>query len=150
MHPHHAAFFQFREVTSSLVKLPEAQQVLILKFELLHALERAHDFHGRVRARQGELANLKAETRLRTQEHQAACAQLNLELDDAARQLVRTRAESQQQIRAMRLEILSMENQCQALDEICRSLLLTIEQAACPELAQSVPTEPSGDARISA
>ena len=47
MHSHHAAFFAFREVTKSLVDLSEAQQVLILKFELLHALERI-----------GELVNL--------------------------------------------------------------------------------------------
>jgi hypothetical protein len=50
----------------------------------------------------------------------------------------------------MRLEILSMDNQCQTLDEICRSLLLTIEQAACPEVATRTPTEPEREVRISA
>jgi hypothetical protein len=30
-----------------------------------------------------------------------------------------------------------MEARCWALDEVCRALLLTIEQAACSELAES-------------
>src|SRR5260221_10634546 len=129
MHPHHAALFAFREVTKSRVDHSEAQQVLILKFELLHALERANYFQDRSRALQGELAELKTETSMRAREHQAYAARMNRQLTDGAREQARTQADAQQQIRAMRLEILSMDNQCQALDEICRSLLLTIEQA---------------------
>ena len=34
----------------------------------------------------------------------------------------------------MRLELLATEARCWALDEVCRALLLTIEQAACSEV----------------
>jgi hypothetical protein len=48
----------------------------------------------------------------------------------------------------MQLEVLSMEVQCATLDEVCRSLLLTIERAACSELAPQA--EPKGKHRVSA
>jgi hypothetical protein len=48
----------------------------------------------------------------------------------------------------MRLEVLSMEAECLALDEVCRSLLVTIEQAACSELA--APGDRARKARVSA
>jgi hypothetical protein len=41
--------------------------------------------------------------------------------------------------------VLAMEDQCQTLDEICRSLLLTIEQAA----GGSRRRDPSSGSRIS-
>jgi hypothetical protein len=150
MHYHHAAFFEFREATKSLSELSEAQQVMTLKFELFHALERATDAQNRTRALEVELAELKTETSLRSQEHQAFSAELHRQLAQRTHELASTKADSQQQLRALRLEILSMETQCQSLDEICRSLLLTIEHAACPETATQAPTQPICEERASA
>ena len=142
MHDHHAAFFEFREATKSLAELSEAQAIMILKFELFHALERAHAQQRRSRTLEAETDRLRAEIRARSQEHQALSADLYRQLTQKSRELQAARADSEQ-LRAMRLEILSMETQCQTLDDICRSLLLTIEQAAGdPDLAQSAPTEP--------
>jgi hypothetical protein len=150
MHPNHDAFFQFCEVTRSLAKLSEAEQVRLLKFELLHALERASHCQSRSRALEIELSRSKKQTAIRTQAQHAHSTELCQRLMVATRELATTKTGSQQQLQAMRLEILSMENQCQTLDELCRALLLTIEQAACPELAVTAPTEPAGEPRVSA
>ena len=150
MHPNHDAFFKFCEVTRSLAKLSEAEQARLLKFELFHALERASHFQSRSRALEIELNRIKKQTGIRSQAQHAHCTELCQRLKGATRELANTRADSQRQLQAMRLEILSMENQCQALDELCRALVLTIEQAACPELAVTAPTEPAGEPRVSA
>jgi hypothetical protein len=97
-----------------------------------------------------ELADLKTETLMRSREHQAFSAELHRQLTQRTHELASIKAEGQQQLHALRLEVLSMETQCQALDEICRSLLLTIEQAACADVATSAPTEPVHEARASA
>jgi hypothetical protein len=150
MHAHHAAFFQFREITQSLTELSEAQQILRLKFELLRALERASDGQSRSRALEARIAELKAETQVRTQEHQAFAAEHHRQLREATRELARTQEEGAQKLTTMRMEILSIESQCEVLDDICRSLLRTIEEAASPELAADAPTEPARHARVSA
>jgi hypothetical protein len=150
MHDPHAAFFEFRQVTKSLADLSDAQAILTLKFELIHALERAHDQQSRSRSLQAEVDRLQSEIGARSQEHQAFAADLNRRLTLKDRELRAARVDSEQ-LRAMRLEILSMETQCQTLDDICRSLLLTIEHAAgAPDIAQTAPTEPCALARVSA
>jgi hypothetical protein len=131
MHHPNAAFLEFHELTRSLGDLSEAHQVMALKRSLLHALERAVQFQDRADMLEGEIDRLKAETSARAREHQAFSAELHRQLTEASRELATTKAEGQEQLRSLRLEVLSMEDQCHALDEICRSLLLTIEQAAC-------------------
>jgi len=147
MHNTHAAFFEFREVTKDLGELSEAQVVMTLKFELFHALERAHEHQNCSRSLQAELAELRAEASMRNREQQAFSAELHRQLTESARELAMVRADGQEQLRALRLEVLSMERQCQTLDEICRSLLVTIEQAACPDLAARAATERPSEAR---
>ncbi len=131
MHHPNAAFLEFHELTRSLGELSEPHQVMALKRSLLHALERAAHLQDRAGTLEVEMDRLKAETAGRSREHQAFSVELHRQLTEASRELATTKAEGQEQLRALRLEVLSMEDQCHTLDEICRSLLLTIEQAAC-------------------
>jgi hypothetical protein len=137
MHHPNAAFLEFHELTKSLGDLSETHQVMALKRSLLHALEHAIHLRDRTDTLEGELDRLKVETSARAREHQAFSVELHRQLTEASRELATTKAEGQEQLRALRLEVLAMEDQCHALDEICRALLLTIEQAGCS----------SGDAR---
>lgn len=145
MHHQDAAFLEFCEVTRSLDERSGGQQVLTLKHALLRALERAADLADRSRALEGELERVRTDTLERTREHQAFSVELHRQLTDAARDLATTKADGQEQLCALRLEVLAMEDQCQTLDEICRSLLLTIEQAA----GGSRRRDPSSGSRIS-
>ena len=84
-------------------------QVLMLQKELVRALQCAGRLRLRARAAERELCR-------------------------ARRELARTEAKSRNQLDAMRLELLATEAQRRALDEVCRALLLTIEQAACSDV----------------
>jgi hypothetical protein len=131
MHPH-ASFYDFREVIQSIAGLSERQQITTLKFELFHALDRANDFRTRSSEREQRVAELTAENSVRTQEHSAFAARLNAELVHATRELAGAKNEQERRLRSLRLELVAAESHCEALDEMCRSLLLIIEQAACP------------------
>jgi hypothetical protein len=148
MHPQPAAFFQFRDVLRSITPLPEAHRILVLKVELLHALERASHSERRSHMLERELERLRARGPAESGPPHLARGALERELADARRDLARSKVRGQERLRAMQLQVLSMEVQCATLDEVCRSLLLTIERAACSELAP--PTEPKGKHRVSA
>jgi hypothetical protein len=147
MHSHRAAFSPFREVTRSLRTLSEAQQFLRLEFELLHALERASDVQSRSRALEVERHRRKAQTPMRGQQAEVPCAELDRRRTDTPRPLVRSKSDAKEQLSAMRLEVLAMQIQCEALDEVCGALLITMERAARTELGAA--TEPGRKVRVS-
>ncbi len=111
MPPNHAPCSPFREALQAVAPIAEAHQIFVLQRELHQALERAArlERHGRGVERK---------------------------LIKARRELARTKAKGRRKLRAMRLEVLAVDAQCRALDEVCRALLLTIEEAACCELAE--------------
>jgi hypothetical protein len=148
MDPNHAAFLQFREVVHAAAPLSDAHQFLVLQIELLHALERANRSQHRSRVLELELGRLRSRTAIRNEEPHLHHAELERQLAEVRRELAKSKADGQEQLRAMRLEVLAMELQCEELDEVCRSLLLTIERAACPELGAA--TEPGRKAGVSA
>jgi hypothetical protein len=98
-----------REVLHAAAASAAADPILRLEKELLHALQCAGRLRLRARAAERELRH-------------------------ARRELARTKADNRERLHAMRLELLATEAQCWALDEVCRALLLTIEQAACSEV----------------
>ncbi len=100
------------EVAHAAAPPAEDSEILMLQRELLHALECAGRLQRRARAAERELRH-------------------------ARRELARSKADSRERLHAMRLELLAMEARCWALDEVCRALLLTIEQAACSEVDES-------------
>lgn len=130
--PPHAAFYDFREATQGLTELPEDEQVLILKYELFQALERAVDFQDRSRDVERQLEQAKAEAGARADEHRAFATH-------AARELVSVKVAYEEQLNTVHDAYLAMKRRCATLDEICRSLLLTIERAACPDGSSDLP-----------
>ena len=147
MHAHHAAFFKFREVTQSLSPLPVRQQILSLEYELFHALERAHDVERRARDLETHGEKLRTESVEREKEQDAFARTLHTDLLQATRALTGAKIEHDEETRKLRLSLASVKAQRDALDELCQSLVRTIEQAA--EAEPSVPCE-APDARASA
>jgi hypothetical protein len=109
MHPKHGPSLPSPEVHHAAAPPTEDSEILMLQRELVHALECAG--------------------RLQRRAHAAEC-----ELRQARLELARSKADSREQLHAMRLELLAMEARSWAVDEVCRALLLTIEQAACSEV----------------
>jgi|HubBroStandDraft_6_1064221.scaffolds.fasta_scaffold689459_1 hypothetical protein len=112
MHPNHAPFFSFRDALHAAAPLTEAHRIFVLQRELDRARNRAWRLERHGRGVERELVQVR-------------------------RELARSKAEAREQLHAMRLEVLAMDAQCQELDEVCRALLLTIEHAACSELAEA-------------
>jgi hypothetical protein len=114
MPPNEVPCTPFREALQAVAPIAEAHKIFVLQKELHQALERAQRLERRGRVVERELVK-------------------------ARRHLARSKAKGRRRLRAMRLEVLAVEAQCRALDEVCRALLLTIEEAASRELAQPTP-----------
>ncbi len=112
MHSTRAPSLPSPEVPHAAAPPATADPILMLERELLHALQCAGRLQRRARFAERELRQ-------------------------ARRELARSKTDSREQLYAMRLEWLATEAERWALDEICRALLLTIEHAACSELAES-------------
>jgi FtsZ-binding cell division protein ZapB len=147
MHPHHAAFLEYRVATSLISDLPAAKQVVRLKWELLHALQRVSESQSRSHLLELDIDRLKASVDARSREHQAFSAQLHRELVDKARELAEARAEGQEKLDAMHREVATMQAKCEALDELCRALLATVEEDA---ESPRPPERKNGELRVSA
>ena len=111
MHTNHAIDSQFREILHAVAPLAEGQRTVVLQKELRRALERAGHLERQRRA-------------------------MGRDLRQARRALARNKAGARHQRREMRIELLAVEARCWALEEVCRALVLTIEQAACSEVGE--------------
>jgi hypothetical protein len=136
MHPDRSALLDLQQATQSLSGLSEPEQIMALKLELFHALERGNDLQSRSIALETRVAELEAQ--VRTQDGTK---------DSLLRHL---RAQHTKELRKLRLERFAAEIQCDALDELCHSLLLTIERAVGGCVDQSGDTDRDGDPRVSA
>ena len=128
MHAANPAFSDFHQIINSLEGLSERQQITTLKFELFHALERAKDFESCCSELEQRIAELRSESAERVQQEDAV--RRNAELADASSELARVKSEHAKRLWAMRLELVTAQSHYDALEEMCRSLLCTIEQAA--------------------
>ncbi|MGD0680271.1 MAG: hypothetical protein ABSC94_33250 [Polyangiaceae bacterium] len=146
MHSSHVASSDFRQVIQSLVGLPDHQQIATLKAEFFRAQERANLFRAQYLKLQQSVADLQWERAERGQEHSAFAARLNAELVKLTSELSSVRAEHEKRLRVAHLERAALELRCEALDEICRALLLTIEQAATAA-AEGDPQAPGASDR---
>ena len=111
MHPNHPTSLPSREIPHAASPRAAQNQILMLQRELVHALERA----------------AKLRRWAQSAEHQ---------LRQARRELAQSKADGRERLRVMRIELLASEARCWALEEVCRALVLTIEQAACSELGE--------------
>jgi hypothetical protein len=114
MPPNEVPCSPFREALHAVAPIAEAHKIFVLQRDLHQALER--------------VARLECRGRV-----------VERELEKARRHLARSKAKGRRRLRAMRLEVLAVEAQCRALDEVCRALLLTIEEAAGRELTEPTP-----------
>jgi predicted nucleic acid-binding Zn-ribbon protein len=136
MHPDRSALLDLQQATQSLSGLSDREQVMTLKHELVHAIERSSDFQSRSVALEIRVAELEAQVHA---------------LDDAQDTLVRNlRIEHAKEIRKLRLERLATDVQCDALDELCRSLLLTIERAIDGDVEERDGSDGEDQPRVSA
>ena len=102
------------DVLQAVAPIAEAHKIFVLQRDLHQALERVGRLERRGRVVERELVK-------------------------ARRHLARSKAKGRMRLRAMRLEVLAVEAQSPALDEDCRALLITIEEAAGRELAEPTP-----------
>ncbi len=109
MHPKRVSSLPSPTVFHSAAMPSAESQILMLQNDLVRALECAGRLQRRAHAAERELRH-------------------------ARRELAHTKADSRERLHAARVELLAMEARCWALDEVCRALLLTIEQAACSEV----------------
>ncbi len=109
MHTKPAPFLRSSEFPQATAPPTAEDQILMLQKDLVRAMQCAGRLRRRARAAERELRH-------------------------ARRELARTKAESRERLHAARVELLAMEARCWALDEVCRALLLTIEQAACSQV----------------
>jgi predicted nucleic acid-binding Zn-ribbon protein len=136
MHHDRSALLDLQRATQSLSGLSDREQIMTLKHELFHAIERSSDFQSRCIALEMRVAELEAQIR----------AQAGAE-DALLRQL---RVEHTTELRKLRLERFAVEVQCDALDELCRSLLLTIERAVDGDVDESGDSDRGSQPRVSA
>jgi hypothetical protein len=111
MHTNHAPDSQLDEIVHAVAPLAEEDRILVLQKELGSAMERAGQLE-----RQGRT--------------------LERELRRARHALAGCKSGARHWRRELQLELLAVETQCWALEEACRALVLTIEQAACAELGE--------------
>lgn len=138
----HPAFTEFRRLTESVAALPEPRRLLSLEYELFRALDRAHDAEHRALILETRVGDIEAAAKTRGEAHDAALRQLGAELDEAVRERVRAQAEHERQLSRARLALAGAEAQRDSLEELCRSLVRTLEQAAEADTEPSLPCEP--------
>jgi len=135
-----SALAQYREATKHLPKLSERQQILNLKFELFHALQRGNEFQDRSRALESRVAELEAPASDREAMLDALAKKLKVDLDEKTWELTVARADHAKDVRRMRLELRASEIQIELLDERCRDLVArAARRAAAPS---GVPHQP--------
>jgi hypothetical protein len=125
----HDAFDDFREITQSLMGLDAEGQVPFLKYELLQALERATELQGRSQDLEHQLEELQ--NRIEADRPAAVAGR-------TASELAAVKARYEERLETVEGAYRAMKRRCVTLEEWCRSLLVTIEQAACREGAGDV------------
>jgi hypothetical protein len=136
----HSALSQYRHATQHLHLLSERQQVLTLKFELFHALQRGNDMQDRARNLEARVAQLESPATEREAMLDAFAQQLHAELAVKSDELDAAQRDRDKETRQLRLAICAAETHCELLDELCQGLVATIERAA-EEDAASRPDE---------
>src|SRR5580693_4867928 len=104
MHPDRSVLLDLQQATQPLSGLSDKAQIMVLKHELFHAIERSSRFQSRSVALEMRVAELEAQVH---------------ELDAAQDTFVRNlRTQHAKEIRRLSLERLATEIQCDALDEL--------------------------------
>jgi len=144
MHSHHAAFFDFHQIVKAIDGLSERQQITTLKVELFHAIERGTDFRVRSCELEDRIAELQGKLDARDDEHKSLVNRLTAQFAQAIDEFSALRTKMEKRLWGLRVALAGAQARCDALEQTCQSLLLTIEQAGI-DLAEE-DTVPSADA----
>jgi hypothetical protein len=131
----HSALFQYRQATKHLPQLSERQQILTLKFELFHALQRGNDLQDRARCLESRVTQLEVPVSEREAVLDAFAKKLHTDLAQKAGELDAAGREHDKETRQLRLALRAAETHCELLDELCHDLVATLEKAAEDESA---------------
>jgi hypothetical protein len=137
----HSAMHLYREATKHLRVLSERQQILTLKFELFHALQRGNDFQDRSRALEIRIARLEAAERETVLDEFAR--KLHADLQDKTMELENAQREHDKEARDLRLALQDSSLRCVLLDELCGDLVATLERAAADHMVTEVAESPA-------
>jgi chromosome segregation ATPase len=127
----HAPLADFRRITRRLGDLPAGEQTLVLEVELFRALTRAAAAEDRA-----------LDLEQKVDEDWSALDTLARQVGDlasAGRELGSVNIAYERELRILREAYAALKQQCGALEESCRSLLLTIERAALTGDAADLP-----------
>jgi hypothetical protein len=148
MHSPQAASSEFQAILQSVAGLPDRGQITALQRELSAALQRANLIRAHCDGLEQKAFDLQFEREERHREQSAFAAWLHAEFLAATRALQDFQRVQEKQARIARLELVAAETQCDELEQTCRSLLLTLEQAvdadvesvgACAEGSEVAP-----------
>jgi hypothetical protein len=124
-------FAEFRNVTEGLRDLSAGSRILALEFELFQAMKRAVDADDRC----GWLLRKLDEARIRADVYAQRVRELS---ERAVRDRASIQAAYDRELRLLQEAYAAVKQRCRALDDLCRSLLLTLERAACEDLPPGV------------
>ena len=144
MHSHHAVFSDFHQIVKAMDGLSERQQITTLKVELFHAIERGTDFRARSCELEDRIAELQGKLDARDDEHKSLVNRLTAQFAQAIDEFSALGAKMEKRLWGLRVALAGAQARCDALEQTCQSLLLTIEQAGI-DLAEE-DTVPSVDA----
>jgi hypothetical protein len=132
-----SAASQYRQAVHHLAQLPASQQILALKYELFHALQRGNDLQDRARDLEVRVAQLEGPPSDREAMLDAFAQTLHEALGERATELETARRDYERDTRQLRLALHAAETHCELLDELCHNLVATIERAADDEVSAS-------------
>jgi len=150
MHPRRSPLLDLQQATKSLCELSLPQQILTLKLELFHALNRASDLHDRNIALQSQVAELEAVLSTKDGIEDAFARELHADLVARTLELSTARANHARELDKLRLERSTMQTELEALDALCRSLILTIESAIDSDADASGTADTTHEPRVCA
>jgi len=136
----HSAFSEFQAILQTVAGLPERNQITALQCELSAALQRADLIRAHCYGLEQKAFDLQIEREERHREQSAFAAWLHAEFVAATRALQDFQRVQEKQARIARLELVAAETQCDELEQTCRSLLLTLEQAVDSDVESAGPS----------
>ena len=118
------ALSAFRTAIEGLSEHSAHGQIVALNCELLRACVRAAESQERSLTLERRLDAARADAEVRAFEQQAM-AERSMRERDAMK------SDYEERLRVLRSAHADMRDRCASLEELCRSLLITLEQAAC-------------------
>jgi len=136
-HDRRDVFADFRSVTEGLGDLSAGSRILALEFELFQAMKRAVDADERC----GRLERKLDDARIRADVYAERVRELCVR---AAGDRASIKAFYERELRLLQEAYAAVKQRCRTLDDLCRSLLLTIAWCA-GHILQPAPPEAYGD-----